>query len=418
MKIKQLLILCFCIAFSLSGQAQSLTSNVNGVETILTSDDAGTTGMLVTSTMGKDLALGTRSSNGYWYQRLWVKYNTGMVGIGTSNPSDLLHVNGKIRANDLLVQNTITGQRLTLLNAANWDHMDMFHDGATAFFRAGGAEYGLSFQVGTGTVAYGSQTYTDVMRLLPNGNAGIGTTNPEARLQIINTNQDGGGNTLILGPTNASNLRLGYHQNYSWIQSHGSKPLVINTLGNNVGIGTDNPTKGKLHIKGSFHVENDNAQLLHVSASQELVFIGTTAYQKWLDVGQNPSNIAHSDKYAMWVSDGIVSENYAIANVGDWDDYVFKPDYKLPSLEEISRFIKTNQHLPNFPSEAQIKQNGYNLHQMNRNFMKTIEELTLHTIEQEEKIKALQSQLAQYERLAKEVEALKALIISGQHQDK
>ncbi|WP_159254518.1 hypothetical protein, partial [Microcystis aeruginosa] len=31
---------------------------------------------------------------------------------------------------------------------------------------------------------------------------------------------------LVLGPTNASNLRLGYHQDYSWIQSHGNKPLL------------------------------------------------------------------------------------------------------------------------------------------------------------------------------------------------
>ncbi len=81
------------------------------------------------------------------------------------------------------------------------------------------------------------------------GNVGIGTMGSEGRLQIINANQDATGNTLILGPTSASNLRLGYNQDYSWVQSHGSKPLAINPIGNNVGIGTTDP-KAKLTVNG------------------------------------------------------------------------------------------------------------------------------------------------------------------------
>ena len=92
-------------------------------------------------------------------------------------------------------------------------------------------------------------------------NVGLGTNTPVAKLQIINAEQDAQGNTLILGPTNKSNLRLGYHKNYSWIQSHGSKPLYINPLGNNVylkgfvGVGTATP-KSPLHIKGNAGILN------------------------------------------------------------------------------------------------------------------------------------------------------------------
>ena len=81
-----------------------------------------------------------------------------------------------------------------------------------------------------------------------NGNVGIGTTSPVAKLNIVHQSQDANGNTLILGVTNASNLRLGYHTEYSWIQSHGSKPLAINPLGNNVGIGIATPNV-PLHIE-------------------------------------------------------------------------------------------------------------------------------------------------------------------------
>lgn len=81
------------------------------------------------------------------------------------------------------------------------------------------------------------------------GNVGIGQPNPGAKLHILHQSQDSNGNALIIGPTTASNLRLGYHNDYSWIQSHGSKPLVINQLGSNVGIGVANPGT-KLHVQG------------------------------------------------------------------------------------------------------------------------------------------------------------------------
>ena len=48
------------------------------------------------------------------------------------------------------------------------------------------------------------------------------------------TFSDAAGQQLVIGNTNESNLRLGRNSNYSWIQSHGSKPLLINPLGNNV----------------------------------------------------------------------------------------------------------------------------------------------------------------------------------------
>jgi hypothetical protein len=64
-----------------------------------------------------------------------------------------------------------------------------------------------------------------------------GAAPPVPRLQVVHANQNANGNTLVLGPTTQSNLRLGYHQDYSWIQSHGGRPLAINPVGNNVSIG-------------------------------------------------------------------------------------------------------------------------------------------------------------------------------------
>ncbi len=91
------------------------------------------------------------------------------------------------------------------------------------------------------------------MRLTIDGKLGIGTDSPQGKLHLIHTSQDAGGGALILGPTNASNLRLGYHTDYSWIQSHFNKPLAINPIGSNVGIGTTTPT-AKLDVAGDLYL--------------------------------------------------------------------------------------------------------------------------------------------------------------------
>jgi hypothetical protein len=88
------------------------------------------------------------------------------------------------------------------------------------------------------------------------GNVGIGIDSLAAKLHINHANQSPSGGALILGPTDQSNLRLGYNQGYSWIQSHGSKPLSINSIGNNVGIGTDSPGN-KLTIQGNLNESKD-----------------------------------------------------------------------------------------------------------------------------------------------------------------
>jgi hypothetical protein len=106
------------------------------------------------------------------------------------------------------------------------------------------------------------------------------------------------------------------------------------------------------------------------------------------------------DTFLLWVDGGIVSEELALSNAKDWADFVFEEDYQLPSLESVEAHIKAKGHLPNIPSAAEVKE-GYNLHDMNKRLLQTIEELTLHTIEQDKQQKALLERIEELERLAK-----------------
>lgn len=75
----------------------------------------------------------------------------------------------------------------------------------------------------------------------------------------------------------------------------------------------------------------------------------------------------------------------------DVADYVFEPDYKLMPLAEVEAFTKTNKHLPEVPSAAEIEKSGLDLAKMNLLLLKKVEELTLHTIELEKRLKAVEA---------------------------
>lgn len=69
-----------------------------------------------------------------------------------------------------------------------------------------------------------------------------------------------------------------------------------------------------------------------------------------------------------------------------WPDYVFKPEYKLPSLAETAQFIQENGHLSDIPKASEIESDGIPLGKMNALLLKKIEELTLHLIEKDKEI--------------------------------
>lgn len=107
--------------------------------------------------------------------------------------------------------------------------------------------------------------------------------------------------------------------------------------------------------------------------------------------------------YLLWVEKGIVSTDFALAKVEQWPDYVFHNDYKLKSLANVEKNIKENGHLHTMPSAKEVKKNGFTVKDMTKRVVKTIEELTLHTIAQEKQIEA-QNKLI--ENLSKRLEKL------------
>ncbi|MEN5195869.1 hypothetical protein [Sphingobacterium faecium] len=90
---------------------------------------------------------------------------------------------------------------------------------------------------------------------------------------------------------------------------------------------------------------------------------------------------------------GTARAHQIIVNTQKTADFVFAPDYKNPSLEQIDAFIHENKHLPGIQSALQMEKEGLNVGQFQIDLLQKIEELTLHLIEKNKEMKDLKENM-------------------------
>ena len=131
-----------------------------------------------------------------------------------------------------------------------------------------------------------------------------------------------------------------------------------------------------MNASGAFVVESVDVPVLMIDAN------GNTRIRL---------NAPQASGYTLSVGGKIASEEILVDLKTAWPDYVFKSDYKLNTLEEVKTFISSNGHLPGLPAASEVQNVGIELGEMNRVLVEKIEELTLYIIQQEERIKALET---------------------------
>lgn len=95
---------------------------------------------------------------------------------------------------------------------------------------------------------------------------------------------------------------------------------------------------------------------------------------------------------------GTIRANEVIVETG-WSDFVFQEDYQLRTLGEVASFIDENGHLPDIPSAEEVEARGVTLGRINSKLLQKVEELTLYTIDQENRLETQQDQLAKQQQL-------------------
>jgi len=90
--------------------------------------------------------------------------------------------------------------------------------------------------------------------------------------------------------------------------------------------------------------------------------------------------------YTFAVNGSGIATSFTVQSYANWPDYVFKSNYRLPSLNNVKAYIDQNHHLPDVPSAEQVAKDGLNLGDMNKITMQKVEELTLYLIEKDKEL--------------------------------
>ena len=166
----------------------------------------------------------------------------------------------------------------------------------------------------------------------------------------------------------------------------------------NVGIGTTSPT-AKLDVEGDIAWGSTGGVLAtNQGASIEIRGTGTPFIDFSNDPSSDyDMRLILADDNTLKVQGGKLQAEEIVVQLGQganttaWADYVFDDSYDLMPLMELEQFIKDNQHLPGMPSESEVTENGLNISETQAKLLEKVEELTLYAIEQQKEIEDLRN---------------------------
>ena len=203
-------------------------------------------------------------------------------------------------------------------------------------------------------------SWQQILMANSNGNVGIGTITPNAKLDIF-------GNA---GETTNIILAADYPNSYLW-------RLKTIDRGNAI----------DLDFTVSNHAD-EQEQALRLTASNS----GRPEFQLYNNaIVSNNGNvgIGTANPTSKLTVVGNINSREVKVTVDAGADFVFENNYNLPSLDTVDKYIKENKHLPEIASADEMKKDGINLSEMNIKLLQKIEELTLYTIEQQKNTQKL-----------------------------
>jgi hypothetical protein len=376
-----------------------VTGNVKFSGALMPNNIAGTAGQVLTSA-GPGLAPTWAAASGGSSQ--WttsapnIYYNTGNVGIGITAPTAKLDV--------LMGSTTQPALKLKSIAAQTANTFELQNAAGTSLIKikpTDGVTYGQSLI----SIDGDNKTNNPVMTVtnIGAGNAGLYFSGA------------GGGN-LELANFNASPLWLYTNKHAKWMVNNsaldpGSTDSYTFEHMNQSATTTLMLLKGQAAQTGDMlRIKNSaDADLFRIPADGGGYFAG--------NVGIGITNTTTDPDYKLFVDKGIKTKKIKVTQTA-WPDYVFHQQYKLPSLIEVEKYIKANNHLPEVPSAKEIETDGLNLGDNQATLLKKIEELTLYIIdlnkkseEQNKKIAELEKRDSEMKEIKKQLEDLKNMIL-------
>jgi len=311
------------------------------------------------------------------FAQIYVK-NTGNIGIGTSSPDFKLQVAGATEIGDQGAHDPSEYGVLQITRPSNAGN-NFFN---LSFVRSGTNIAGMGFAsnsnlVGIWNAAANGTQDVPAIGCLPGNLVGINTANPDFTLQVAGNTEiaDGGAHDPlkygVLQLTRPSNQGTGYH--LSFVRSGSA-------------------------VSGMGYAPNSNMFGIWVNAggSGDAPSLGFNGGKIGINNG--------TPQRTLDVTGDVLAYEYYATNGAHWPDYVFDSTYNLPVLGEVAAYIKRNHHLPDVPSAEDVKKDGISLGANQAILLKKVEELTLYTIDLNEKLQQL---LEENKKQQAEIDSLK-----------
>jgi hypothetical protein len=322
--------------------------------------------------------------------KLYTNPTTTNIGIGTTNPTAKLHVNGNIFLDPV---ETLNGWNCSYLQWRG-HHLIMgspvgnYYHNSLTLMPGGSTQGALASQFRMYTATAPNQ---QDLKIFINsqggtyfnnpGNFGIGTSDPIEKLHV--------NGKILLEPVEIIDTR-----GYSYLHWN-SHYLVLGTpvgnyANNSVDLKPGGATQGTLHSQFRMYTAtapNQQSLKIYINSNAGTYF-------------NNPGNfgIGTDNPRCKLDVNGTIRAKEVLVTLSNWPDYVFENDYPLMNLREIETFIKENKHLPEIPSACEVEENGVNLGEMQSKLLQKIEELMLYTIEQQKEIEELKDRISEMEK--------------------
>jgi hypothetical protein len=296
----------------------------------------------------------------------------GNVGIGTTNPLAPLHVSTPAGAGGIISQSTFG------LSAGSGSFLRLYNSGTPSAVnqRLGGLLMGTNpsgntLRTGAQIEAFSEAAWTDgvsqpsFMRFLTTG---TGKVSPEERMRIT-----ADGNIQV--PQGAQ-FGTALTDKFAY----------------------DGKTQVHYGMQWTMDSWNPNGPTLWAAAYGGMKFF-TQGIPRITIAGDGNVGIGTTaiNGYKLAVNGEAIFTRVKVKPFSGWPDYVFSRDYRLLSLQEVEKYIKDNNHLPNVPSATEVEKEGLDLAEMNKKLLQKVEELTLYIIEQQKTIDRLQAKDAAME---------------------
>ncbi|MEL6987358.1 MAG: hypothetical protein AAGK97_05960, partial [Bacteroidota bacterium] len=277
-------------------------------------------------------------------------------------------------------------------------------------------------------------------------NVGVGTSNPNAKLEVLSSTENNGVDAIfkILTPDefnfpnppipgyemlfdaneiDVNGLGLGFSHMY--VQSNSNGNLYLTEGGGTVyaqgttngpfkmlvegndNVVTQDADRGALAIRtanstGIMLLDNNEIDVSDFEGQNDHLFVqSNTNGNTYLVTGGGKIGVGTTNipaDYRMALDGNLIAEEVRVQLSGDWPDYVFEEDYQLQSLAKVESYIEKQGHLPGVPSAKVVEQEGHHLGAIQRTLLEKIEELTLYTIQQQKEIETLKAQIQKIQK--------------------